>query len=429
MTGLSQLSLLHPGGSQMKWSMVLLLAVAGCGASPDAEPAAPRSHLYVWTASTDTTAPDFLAILDVTEDSAGFGRLVGTVPAPTGYTIPHHTEHEMPADGRLFASGFRTGATFIFDLNDPEHSSVTTAIEEVDGFSHPHSYLRLPNGNVLATFQMRHDASGMGPGGLVEMTPQGEVVRSASAAGPGVPAGLRPYSAAIVPSLDRIVTSSTDMDHSNPYQADQVQIWRLSTLELLHTITLPPGPLGDEGQYTAEPRLLADGRSVMVSTFNCGLYLLEDIDGAQPSGKLVATFPWSDGKYCAIPVVVGDYYLVTVPEWNAVVSLDVSNPAAPREVGRLTLGPEDVPHWIAIAPDQRRLVVTGYGAMMNRVVIASLDPATGALAIDERFRTPGDSLSGISMAGVNWPHGGSAPGVPHGAVFGPATPRVGQGAR
>ena len=42
--------------------------------------------------------------------------------------------------------------------------------------------------------------------------------------------------------------------------------------------------------------------------------------------RLVASFPQKAGTYCAIPVIAGHYYLVTVPAWNAVVSLDISNP-------------------------------------------------------------------------------------------------------
>ena len=59
----------------------------------------------------------------------------------------------------------------------------------------------------------------------------------------------------------------------------QLQIWRLSDLALLHTITLPDGPAGDESMMTAEPRVLADGRTVLVSTFRCGLYLMEGLEG------------------------------------------------------------------------------------------------------------------------------------------------------
>jgi hypothetical protein len=284
------------------------------------------------------------------------------------------------------------------------------------GFSHPHSFLRLPNGNVLATFQMRHDPLGTRPGGLVELTPAGEVVRSSPASAPGVDDGLRPYSGAIVPSLDRIVTSTTDMDAKNPFRGNQLQIWRLSDLALLHTITLPPGPEGDEGDLTAEPRLLSDGRTVMVSTFTCSLYLLHGIEGNAPSGSLVASFPRKAGTYCAIPVVAGSYWITTVPSYPGVVSLDISDPAHPREASRLTLGDGDIPHWIALEPNHRRLVLTGYGALSTRVLLATFDPESGALALDERFRPPGAARAGFDLLGP-WPHGGTGAGTPHGAVF------------
>jgi len=400
-------------------SFVFLLLLLGC--APAAEEAArsdsagDSEYLYLWTASTDSAAPDFLAVLDVRPDTGRYGAVTATVPAGKGNN-PHHTEHELAADGQLFVNGFDGGRSFIFDVRDGSRPRLAAEFTDQAGYSHPHSFLRLPNGNVLATFQMRHDSSGMAPGGLVEMTPAGTVVRSSSAMGPGVPAGLRPYSGAIVPALDRIVTSTTDMDPKNPYKANQVQIWRLSDLALLHTITLPAGPLGDEGDFTAEPRLLADGRTVMVSTFNCGLYLLDGIDGDAPSGRLVATFPRKQGTDCAIPVVAGRYWITTVTALSAVVSLDISDPATPREASRLTLASDEAPHWIALEPSTKRLVITGYGKLATRVLIATFDSATGALALDARFRDPGAATPGLSLTGP-WPHGASAAGSPHGAVF------------
>lgn len=248
------------------------------------------------------------------------------------------------------------------------------------------------------------------------MTPAGQVVRTASADGPGVPRELRVYSAAVMPAIDRIVTTTTDMDPEAPGTA-LLQLWRLSDLRLLNTVPLPHGPLGDEGLYTAEPRLLADGKRLLISTFNCALYLVEDLDRDTPSSRLVGSFPRMAVDYCAIPAIVGRYYLITVPAWNAVVSLDISDPAAPREVSRLTLGADDRPHWLAVSPDQRRVLVTGYVGMEHRIVLAHFDPATGALTLDTTFRNTDDGPAGFSMTGVRWPHGSDATGVPHGAVF------------
>jgi hypothetical protein len=399
-------------------ALILVMTPApneSAAAEPDS--AAPQ-YLFLWTASADKAQPDFLAILEVTESNDRYGKLVTTVPVPSGGNNPHHTEHEMPAGGQLFANGFQTGQTWIFDLADPTQPRIVRQFGDVEGYSHPHSFLRLPNGNVLATFQMRHDhvSGAVRTGGLVEMTPSGTPVRSSSADEPGFSSELRVYSGQIVPALDRIVTTTTDM-HADSPASRNLQIWNLADLTLLHTFPLPDGPAGNEGRLTAEPRLLDDGKTVLVSTFSCGLYLVEGFASDAPSARLVASFPQKKGAYCAIPVVAGNFYLVTVPAWSAVVSLDISNPAAPREVSRVTFGADDVPHWIAISPDRQRVVVTGYAGLKHRVMIARFDPETGKLALDERFREDGATAPGFRMDNKVWPHGGNARGIPHGAVF------------
>ena len=374
-------------------------------------------YLYLWTASEDSTQPDFLAVLDVTEDSTRYGRLVTTLPVPGLGNGPHHTEHELAADRQLFANGFGSGRDLRLRSDRSRASAPRPAVRGPRGVQPPHSYIRLPDGNVLATFQMRHGAGGVATGGLVEVTPAGAPMRSRSAEVPGLDPENRVYSAGVVPALDRIVTTTTDMHGVDENASHQLQIWRLSDLAPLHTITLPDGPAGDESALTAEPRVLADGRTVLVSTFSCGLYLMEGLEGETPSARLVASFPRKPETYCAIPVIAGDYYLVTVPAWSAVVSLDISDPAAPREVSRLTLGSDDVPHWISVSADRRRVAITGYGAMQHRVLIARFDPQSGELTLDDRFREAGADEPGFRMDEQTWPHGGQAKGTPHGAVF------------
>jgi len=390
--------------------LLLVLFLGACAPSTR-----PQQLLYVWTGAADSTAADFLAVFDVTERPDRYGEVLTTIPVPGRGNGPHHTEHEVAGDGRLFANGFASGRTFIFDLTEPKAPRVAAELGDLGGFTHPHSYLSLPNGNRLVTFQMRHDAGRVRTGGLVEVSRDGAPIRASSADYAGADSGLRVYSAAVVPSLDRVVTTSTDMMLDFP-ASRMVQIWRLSDLTLLHTIPLPDGPAGDEGLLGAEPRLLADGKTVLVSTFNCGLFLLEGLSGEAPSARLVASIPRPQRTSCAIPVVVGTLWLVAAPG-GAVVSFDVSDPTAPREVGRLQLGPAEETHWIAVSPDHRRVVVTGNRGLESRVVIARLDPKTGALAIDDRFKEPGATEPGFRMSGKAWPHGGNVRGLPHGAVF------------
>ena len=183
--------------------------------------------LYVWAGDADKRESDFLAVIDVDPTSANFASVVSTVPVSAVATSPHHTEYEMPAGGVLWANGFATGQTFRFDLRDPAHPRLAGSFVDRPPFTHPHSYARLPNGNVLAAFQMRAGAS-MATGGLVELDSGGRVVRHADAAVPAIDSGVRPYSLAVIASLDRVVTTATDMHIQTRSRA--VQIWRLSDL-------------------------------------------------------------------------------------------------------------------------------------------------------------------------------------------------------
>ncbi|MCC6244176.1 MAG: hypothetical protein IT353_15140 [Gemmatimonadaceae bacterium] len=401
----------------MKHRALLVFTGALMACAPRADVAdSAKEYVYLWTASADTTAPDFLAVVDVTTndlDTARYGRLVTTLPVPGVMNRPHHTEHEMPADKQLFANGFGSGQTFIFDLTRSEAPRIEADFGDVDGYEHPHSFLRLPNGNVLATFQMKHADEHVRTGGLVELTPGGALVRSSSADSPGADSGLRVYSGSVVQSIDRIVTTSTDMEKDFFEPSRTVQLWRLSDLRLMHTITLP----GENGILSAEPRVLQDGRTVLVSTFSCGLFVIDSADASAPTATQVAAFPQKEGTSCAVPAVVGHYYLVTVPAWNAVVSLDISNPHAPKEVSRVAFDSTDVPHWLSVSPNGKRVVVTGYATMKHTAHILQFDGATGRLTRDARFRDVGATTGGFRMDNKTWPHGGNAKGIPHGAVF------------
>src|SRR5256885_17083756 len=108
-------------GALMRGISAFLFLISLAGSALGAQTKASSAFLYVWTGSADTTQPDFLAVFDVRPRSDRYGQLVTTVPVPGRKNRPHHTEHEMPADGRLFANGFRSGMSFIFDMADPAH--------------------------------------------------------------------------------------------------------------------------------------------------------------------------------------------------------------------------------------------------------------------------------------------------------------------
>jgi hypothetical protein len=378
------------------------------------------SYLFVWAGELNVAGlketegarrgSDFLAVLDADPNHAQYGKLVTMLPVGNSARMPHHTNYQMPGNDVLFANDFDQHKTFIFDLHDPLHPKIRASFTEAGEYSHPHSFAYLPNGNTLATFQQK-GLDDSDPGALVELNASGELVRSSDAADPAEKF-IRPYSLQVIPALDRVVSTSTDMYlHGNSHV---IQVWRLSDLKLLKTIPLPHGSYNPlVGENSSEPRLLDDGRTVLVGTFNCGLFRLEGLEGTNPSASPIYDF---GGRWCAVPAVAGHFWIEALQSSHSVVSLDVTDPSHPVEAGRLTLGSEDLPHWISVEPNGGRIVISGYGSLYYRLLVAKVDLKTGRLTLDDRFREPGKIEPGFNMD-RQWPDGWNGPAIPHGAVF------------
>jgi hypothetical protein len=392
--------------------LCLLFFILLCAASASAQ----NSYLFVWSGDDAKKAGDFLAVLDADPSSPHYGQVVASVAVPGVPGRPHHTEMEMSPNGMLLANSFESGRTAVFDLHDPHHPKLVTTFGDLDGYMHPHTYVRLPDGSVLATFQYHgaHDAKSDG-GGLVQFDESGKVIRTGSALGPDTKGELiRPYSLVALPALDRVVSTNTAMHFKTDGTTRTVQVWRLSDLKLLRTMVLPTGPHGSEQIEPGEARVLQDGKTVLIHTFSCGLYELDGVASAQPSVKYVHTF---DGEICAVPLRMGRYWIQTLFSNHAVAVFDVSDPAKMHEVSRLTFDDKHEPHWIAGDPSGRRIVMNSGEYGEHRLYMLNFDPKTGALSIDEHFRDPGSDRPGVSMDGKSWPHGFAGDAFPHGTVF------------
>lgn len=367
-------------------------------------------YLYVWAAAADTARGSVLAVFDI--GGAAQGRLVRLVPAGTPSGGAHHIEHALSEQRTLFANAFGAGRTFLFDLSKPAEPRLAASLGDAGPFSHPHSYVRLPSGNVMATFQWK--TGGALPGGLVELDKSGRPLRWASAATTEADSlQIVPYSLAVLPALDRIVSTSTHMIEDIGVH---VQIWRLSDLKLLRTIPVPRAAAHqDHGAHDSthhrlpgEPRVLADGKTVMFGTFTCGLYRVTGLDTDDPHVVFTHAFPGAD---CAVPVVIGNYWIQTVPALRALVALDVTDPAHPVEASRILFDEETRPHWLAADAAGRRLVTTSASRNDSNLYIMDFDRANGKLS--RRTNVPV-----VTMRGLLWPDGYRGDAVPHGVVFG-----------
>ena len=392
--------------------LALVVLLSACVTRPDRSDRR-GDYLFVWAAPQSKDQSDFLAVIDMDPRSSTLAQVTASVAAPGPTGGAHHSEYEMPEGGILAANSFRSGRTFLFDVRDPRQPKIAGGFEGAGEYSHPHSFARSPRGNLLTTYQERGHGNER-PGGLAEFSPDGRMIRATDAADPAVEPFIRPYSLVIVPKLDRVVTTSADM-HSRDISR-VVQVWRLSDLSLVKTVRLPKPASGAQNEDPAEPRLLADGRTVAVSTFTCGLFVLDGLDGEAPTARFVHKF--SDTDKCAVPVVAGRFWVQTDASIPGLISLDMSVPWRPKEVGRLILASDELPHWIGLAPDGRRIVISGGAeALRSRVLLAKIDPTTGRLSLDDGFKPRGAVRTGVTFDQTSWPHGGSGAAIPHGAVF------------
>lgn len=398
-----------------------ILACTSLGAIAETPPASkPGHYLFVWTADQAKQGNDFLAVIDADPASPTYGELVASVDTDIKSVRIHHTEYEMPAGSMLFANDHDANQSVIFDLRNPLTPKVAERFQSMGGYSMPHSFLRLPNGNVLASFQFigngdhaDHAVMMNGKtGGLVEIDDSGMVVRSVSNADPSLPDdGLLPYSLAILPEIDRVLVTNSPMQDPYLLSSNTYQVFRLSDLKLLGTHRLDPGPTGNGNVAPEEARVAADG-SVYVQTLSCGIQRITGLDTPRPMAKLVHKFP---GDFCGVPTIVGRYLVQSVPNFHGFAVLDIGDPANVREVSRLTISDAFSPHWTGWDNKAKRLVVTS-GKKGDRLYLLKLDDKTGVLNFDETFRDT-DGKVGFSFASRQWPHGWSGEGTPHGAVF------------
>ena len=318
----------------------------------------------------------------------------------------------------LFANDHDAGRTFIFDVRDPLHPKIATSFTDMSGYMHPHSYLRLPNGHVLATFQHSHDS--MNPetlgkhGGLVEIDDTGKVIRSASSADPAFPdALLTPYSLVVLPELDRVVSTNSAMDDEDVFRGLTYQIWRLSDLKLLKTLYFDEGDNHYGEISPEEPRL---GSRWIDFRADPGLRTGAHHRALTGTNLNRSWFIRFQPRSAAYPTIVGHYLLQSVSYLHTVIVLDIANGAKPVEVSRVKIDDNFYPHWTGWDARTNRIVVTTGGTGDPRLYLLKFDPSSGAISVDEAFHDS-DGKPGFNFTNRDWPHGWKGSGVPHGVVF------------
>jgi hypothetical protein len=410
---------------------MLVVACASCSSAapreapaPGGEAAAaspgPSPYLFAWAGDADEREGDanFLAVIDVDPGSDAYGDVVATAPLGEVGGMPHHAEQRLPPGGRaVFANAFRAGRTWTFDVSDPLRPRAVAEVDSVPGYHQPHSFVRLPDGDVLATMQFGPEGVEGRPGGLARFSPDGRLVSitsSADAAFAGQP--IRTYALDASAASDRVVTTSSPM--SDEVTAHVVQVWRLSDGRLLRTLAVPQAAEDTRGEYPFEVKLLGDGATALMSTYHCGFFLITGLDGEEPAIERVLAFEADDDTKCGVPEVIGHYWLMPVSQAGDVVVLDIADPRHPTVASRLEGDATFGPHWIAADPGSDRVVLTNHHRDHPGIRLARFDRETGTLTWDESLRDPETGELGVSFAREAWPHGETGAARPHAVMFG-----------
>jgi hypothetical protein len=325
----------------------------------------------------------------------------------------------------------------LVDTSNPLQPRIAQTLRPPAPLRFGHDFVRLPNGNLLLGFLRSEGPSPVaaekivpgGHGGLAEYTSDGKLIRMASAAVADLKQPVRVYAMVPMLDIDRLVTTSAPM--MEDFSADVVQVWRYSDLKLLHTIAVPPGrradgsPLPGAAKYPFGPKRMSDG-SILMNAFGCGFYRLTGIASDRPRLDNVYTIqtpepprPDASRGACSIPTLIGKYWIMPVGRAHTVVVLDVSNPAAPREVSRLDTPADFNPHWSAKDPHSNRIVVAAELGGEQGMYMLRFDQQAGRLSFDQDFGAALGKPGYIDLATQAWQHGASGEAWAHAALFMP----------
>jgi hypothetical protein len=351
----------------------------------------PSRYLYLWSGSATKAhmGSDVIAVVDADPSSATYAKVVDVLMVEEMGGMPLHSEFDTPSNATsIFVNDYHMSKSYMINFQNPARPTLGGAVALTPGAHTPHSFARLANGHVLATIQFDDKLPGK-PGGVAEFDENGKLVRYSSSRDDSFhDQRIRTYALATLPKIDRLVTTSSAMDTETV--ANTVQVWRLSDLKLLKTLEIENNGVDSTWKYPFEVRAMPDGKTALVNTYYCGFYHLTDLD-SDPKVAPVMKMELPKNIGCSVPVISGNYMVMPIAYGHRYATIDISNPAHPREVSSLATDTTFYPHWISRDPLSDRVVVTDQGDGPGFVMLGHFNSTTGTLSWDEKFRDEGAS--------------------------------------
>jgi hypothetical protein len=323
-------------------------------------------YLYIWAGDQARVTQDFVSVINFDEDSKNYGRVLRTVPVPTGGNEAHHMH--LSADGNILACGGLLSllrgqdGIFFFDVSTPDNpvflKSTVAPLSAITDDFYP-----LARGGFLVT-QMGSNTGGA-PGRIAEFDANLNLVKE----WPNTPPtdGFNPHGISVRPEENLMVTSDfvNPVTTLNAYPGSvelraSVRVWDFKKRTIVRTIPVSGG-LG-----TMDVKLIPHDpqrRAYVGGTFDGHIHLINTVTGTSQS--VFDTSELNPGGLHASPQILempdsGDRLIFSLFETGQIVMLDVSNRAHPKVLSVVELGAGAGPHDIDLTEDGKRLVVTDY---------------------------------------------------------------------
>lgn len=327
-------------------------------------------YMYVWAGDVQRKQPDRLVVLNYDQYSPDYGKMIGFTDIPgTGGVDnePHHcgisANLKVIACGGLLSVLRNQNGIFFFDISNPAKPRFMFSTKAAQS-SVTDAFVALPDNGFLIT----NMGSGTGgtPGRVVEVNSQDQIVHE----WPDHPPtdGFNPHGISIRPDFNLMITSdfvdpasTLNVVPGAPVFRGSVRVWNLSKRTIIRTIHIPGAP------GTMDCRLIPfdpQGRGYTAGVNNGILYLLDtqhgtakkvfDFNSIAPGASPQVMAVSSDGKNLYVPI--------DDPHGGKIVDLDISDPAHPRLVDAIELGPGSDPHMamMMVMGTVQQLIVSDY---------------------------------------------------------------------
>ena len=359
-------------GQRKEW---LLVWAGDTGQAPQASAPVSAAQHASHVASTGND-PDFIAVVDVTEGSPRYGKVVNTATfSPTTGNEPHHMQYVWHKGQRIFAGGLFSDTTYVLD---PSHlptlrlTGVVTPTDTPCG-SVPDAYTVLRDGTAYGSYMGGPNVPGPctysngevregngfagSPGEIVRINRQGRVLAEIPATLPtpefpelchNIPAlttatCANPHGIQVREDLNIMITSdlleARNYIDTDPFAVDPLtgrttvrtfDITDRNNPRLLSVTSLPLGPRVDPFSFFEENRL--------------------------PMENAVTNLPGHRGAFASTMQGGAVYYTPDItdptPEWRQILDDETAyrgyHPDGPFFGG-------DTGSWLAVSPDDRYL--------------------------------------------------------------------------